>query len=251
MRSKARPPSSGRTPALLARLRENPVLAQGSDAGLRALAERADVLSFGVGERILDEGGEPDALYAMLEGTVGVFYSSEDGVDVLVKVFGAPSIFGEMEMLWKLPRLEYVETFLPTVVVRFPAAAAQDFLSREGAASFALLRDVARRLCVAAYHERALAFLPVEKRLAGVLLSFLEAHGRRDGDGVTLDLKLTYEMLARCLGVTTRSVDRTFARWLKEGWLEKSRGRYRVRELTRLEEHAAPARLALFHRLSR
>jgi CRP-like cAMP-binding protein len=105
---------------------------------------------------------------------------------------------------------------------------------------------------VAAYHERALAFQPVEMRLAGVLLSFVEAHGAPAAGGngaITLDLRLTYEMLARCLGVNTRSVDRTLAAWRRQGWLKKARGRYVFSSRAALEQRADPERLALFHRL--
>ena len=235
--------------AIARALADNPVLAQAGARTLDVLAAHSEARAWQRGERLLEEGAASDACFALVRGTVGVFYSSNDGVDVLVKIFGAPAIFGEMELLWGLPRLEYVEAFTPVVAVRMRGAELHEALRTEGALAYAMLRDVARRLCIAAYHERALAFQPVPMRLAGVLLSFAAAHGTRCDDGVVIDVPLTYEMLARCLGATTRSVDRAFATWMGEGWLARDGGRVRITDLSALEAHADPERLELFHRL--
>ncbi|MBI3178130.1 MAG: Crp/Fnr family transcriptional regulator, partial [Deltaproteobacteria bacterium] len=197
--------------AIARALADNPVLAHAGTRTIEVLAAHSEARAWQRGERLLDEGAASDACFALVRGTVGVFYSSTDGVAVLVKIFGAPAIFGEMELLWGLPRLEYVEAFTPVVAVRIRGDELHQALRSEGALAYAMLRDVARRLCIAAYHERALAFQTVPMRLAGVLLSFAAAHGTRCDDGVLIDVPLTYEMLARCLGATTRSVDRAFA----------------------------------------
>jgi Mn2+/Fe2+ NRAMP family transporter len=64
-----------------------------------------------------------------------------------------------------------------------------------------------------------------------------------------LQIKLTYEMLARCLGVTVRSIDRAMTEWTKEGWIAKNRGYYTFHNIEKLEEKADPERIALFSKL--
>jgi CRP-like cAMP-binding protein len=234
---------------LITHLRKNAIFARTAPATLERLAGLSEVLRLEKDARILEEGDASEHLFVLLSGVVGVFYSSEDGVDVLVKIFGAPAVFGEMELIFGQPRQEYVECFEPCVVARMPADDFMRFMRADPEACYVMLKDVASRLAIAAYNERALAFLDANTRLAGLFLSFLEAYGARSDDGVTLKIKLTYEMLARCLGVTVRSIDRAMTEWAKEGWLSKSKGLYTFHDLDKLEDKADPERLALFSKL--
>ncbi len=234
---------------LVEHLRHNEIFAKASLEKVEALAALAEVVTYAKDDRILEEGDASEHLFVLIKGVVGVFYSSEDGVDVLVKIFGAPAVFGEMELIFGQPRQEYVECFEPCVAARFPAHDFMKFMRGDPEACYVMLKDVAARLAIAAYNERALAFLDANTRLAGLFLSFLEAYGERTKDGVTLRIKLTYEMLARCLGVTVRSIDRAMTEWAKEGWMTKNRGTYTFHDLEKLEDKADPERIALFSKL--
>ena len=193
---------------LLHHLRRNEIFASTAADTLDHLAALAEVVTYDKEQRILEEGDPSEHLFVLIKGVVGVFYSSEDGVDVLVKIFGAPAVFGEMELIFGQPRQEYVECFEPCIAARLPAKEFMRYMRADAEACCVMLKDVASRLAIAAYNERALAFLDANTRLAGLFLSFLEAYGQRTQHGVTLRIKLTYEMLARCLGVTVRSIDR-------------------------------------------
>lgn len=234
---------------LIAHLRKNEIFARADIKKVEALAGLAEVLPVDKEGRILEEGDASEHLFVLIKGVVGVFYSSVDGVDVLVKIFGAPAVFGEMELIFGQPRQEYVECFEPCLVARLPAKDFMAFMKNDPEACYVMLKDVASRLAIAAYNERALAFLDANTRLAGLFLSFLEAYGKETDDGVTLQIKLTYEMLARCLGVTVRSIDRAMTEWAKEGWMTKNRGFYTFHDVEKLEEKADPERIALFSKL--
>ncbi len=228
-----------------------PLFAGASEASLAGLRAGSSTHRYRAEERIIAEGDDSDVVYLLESGRVGVFYSSERGVDVLVKVFSAPAVFGEMEIFFDLPRLEYVEAFDDVTVTRITKASFLAFLEAEHAVCLALLRDVAARLCISAYNERALVFLAVEQRLAALLLTFADAYGVADGDGVVLDTKLTYERLAQCLGVAEKSVERAIGKWIDEGWLRREKKRYRIAELSQLEARTDPERLSLHARLGK
>jgi CRP-like cAMP-binding protein len=230
-------------------LLKNRVFARMQPAFFKALVQTAEVMEVSRGDRVLEESDPSQHLYALTHGVVGVFYSSNAGADVLVKIFGAPAVFGEMELVHGQPRQEYVEAFEDCVVVRFDGKAFMATLHKDAPACFVMLEDVAARLCIAAYNERALAFLDAPTRLAGLFLSFLEAYGQPGGDGITLGYKLTYDMLARCLGVTARSIDRTMTTWMEEGWVRRSKGLYTFRSMADLEARSDPEGLALFSTL--
>ncbi len=220
-----------------------PVLAS-SERG-RTFVEGGEILSYAPGDRILEERDPSEHMYALLEGLVGVFYSSDEGISVLVKVFGGPALFGEMELPFRIPRMEHVEVLGAARVVRWDGQSFLELLKTEPAICFKMFEDVAKRLCISAYLERALAFQDVETRAAGLFLSLLDTAPSNRGE---LPFKLSYAMIARCLGVTEKSVERTIARWLAEGFVERRRGLYTVTDLARLRAKADPDLLLLHAR---
>src|SRR5207253_2136874 len=99
------------------------------------------------------------------------------------------------------------------------------------------------------YNERALSFLDIPTRLAGLLLSFLDVYGESSDGGIRLRAPITYEMLARCLGATQRSVERAMGGWLAEGWVWRAHKRLWFSSVAELEARADPDRITLFHKL--
>jgi hypothetical protein len=78
----------------------------------------------------------------------------------------------------------------------------------------------------------------------------MDAFAKETGDGWTvIRFALTHALLARCLGVTTRSVDRTLSSWTSAGLVENRRGFLAFRSRDELVELAGEERLALFTRL--
>jgi CRP-like cAMP-binding protein len=208
------------------------------------------MMKYGAGDRILVERQQSQELYVLVEGTCGVFYSGPDGQGVLVKIFGSPSVFGEMELLSGLPRMEYVEAFEPAHILVCNGGAVLDLWKEQPAPTYVMLNDLARRLCVAAYHERALAFHDVEERLAGLCLSFMDAFARAAPDGwIVIRFALTHPMLARCLGVNTRSIDRALKAWSDEGLVEHRKGFLAFKSREALAERVGEDRLALYTQL--
>jgi CRP-like cAMP-binding protein len=231
-------------------LRRLPLFADAGGAAFDAVVGAGYVQRWARGEHLIEEHEPSEHLFVLVEGVVGVFYSSEKGEGVLVKIFGAPSAFGEMELLTGLPRLELVEAFEPATCVVLPRAPLLALWREQAPTTMAMLTDLARRLCVAAYHERMLAFLDTETRLAALLLSFLDAYARELEDGGTMiKLPLTHEMLARCLGVTTRSIDRTVKKWSEAGFFERKKGYIVITDRAALGELAPEDRLGLFNQL--
>lgn len=232
-------------------LRRFPLFASASEVDLSALARATFRRPLPTHARLISEGEESREVYLLESGKVGVFYSSPDGTAVLVKVFSAPSFFGEMEAFFRRRRQEYVEAFEPASVLVLEVEAFEHFLSRCHPACLLLVRDLAARLSIAAYHERALCFHDVETRIASLFLTFAEAYGRPQGGGILIDYRLTYELIARCLGITLKSVERAIGRWKASGLVTVDRGRYQVLALDDLEALADPERLSLHSALGR
>lgn len=244
-------PLAADVPGTIRLLRAHPVFAPLSEQSVQKAAEGARVRLYEPGEVLLDEGESAERFWVLVEGAVGVFYRGQTRAgDVLVKIFDAPSCFGEMEMLAEIPRIEMVEAFEACKVVVLAAPVFEELFRHDAEACWQLARNLARCMIIIAYHERALVHHSVEERLAATLLSFLEAYGETRADGrVALKRKLTQEMLARCLGTATRSVERALKKWQDDGIVEREGAHYVFASYDALRAQTDPKRLLLYSRL--
>jgi CRP-like cAMP-binding protein len=238
-------------PGTVRLLRAHPVFAPLSDESVKKAAEGARVRRYDAGEILLDEGEDAACFWVLVEGAVGVYYRGQTRAgDVLVKIFDAPSCFGEMEMLAEIPRIEMVEAFEPCKLVVLPTAAFEQVFRNDAEACWQLAKNLARCMIIIAFHERALVHHSIEERLAATLLSFLEAYGETRADGrVALKRKVTQEMLARCLGTATRSVERALKKWQDDGLVEREGAHYVFSSHEALRAQTDPKRLLLYSRL--
>lgn len=199
------------------------------------------------GEPVLAEG-DPPAFFVLLAGSVKVLYRAEDGLEIVVKLLEAPAVFGEMECIANIAHLEDVHAVERARILEIPAAPFVEAIRESHALCANLLTDVAQRLCIAAQNERALAFHPVESRLAQLLLTYLDMYGLPCEAGHLIRIPLTQEGLAQALGVNRRSVTRTLQRWSTDGVLEKREGRYVVKNREALERVTDPNLLRIGYR---
>lgn len=224
---------SGRGSVTSADLR-HPVLRGVDGDVVRDLVRHGETRRYAAGELLLREGSHELACYFLVQGSVKVFYTSPDGFEVVVKVFGCPSVFGEMECTTGIAYLESAAALESCVALRVPAARLAEALERSHALSLNLLRDLAARLCIAAQNENALAFLPVSARLANLVVTYVKLYGLPAAEGTLIRIKLSQDELARGLGVAKKSVSRTLREWQEEGLILKRGGRFVVTDVAAL-----------------
>ena len=111
-----------------------------------------------------------------------------------------------------------------------------------------MLNDLSARLCIAAQNERALAFNPVETRLAQLLMTYVDMYGLPVEGGTKIRIPLTQEELANSLGVARRSVTRALKRWSEAGILRKAGRHFIVREVKSLAAFTQPKLLGISYR---
>jgi CRP-like cAMP-binding protein len=227
-------------------LLENPIFALGTKASLDHLLTEARERIVGAKESILTEGQDAGELFVLIEGAVRVFHANSSGDEVTVKLFRAPAIFGEAESFSGIPYVENVCAIEPSRLLVFPIAAILGFLEKNAGAAVLMLRDVAHRLAIAAYDEKALAFYPVTVRLANHLLDQLEYSSA----GSSSFVALTQEQMATAIGATRRSVAKDVIAWQAERILRKQGSGYVVEDLAALRRYADPLRLKLTHQIA-
>lgn len=211
-------------PDVGALLRAHPLLTGVEAAQVTALEARSRIEVLSAEAPCIREGDAPEAFWLLLSGSARVFFVSEEGLEVTVKIFCAPAAFGEIELLTGHPHAECVSMIDRGRVAIIPRSMFSALLDASARFSRNVLADTCARFLIAVQNERALAFLSVEQRLAHVLLSYARSFGVPVEGGLGLRVELSQARLALDMGVAVKSVQRTMTRWKREGLLA-TRGR--------------------------
>lgn len=180
------------------------------------------------GDLVLREGEPAEHLFVLLRGVVRVLLSDRSGLQITVKLFTAPAVFGEMEALTGTRFIETVEVVRRAQLVAIERHAMERMLSRHAELSRRLLVDVCHRFRTSAVNQGYIAFKQVDRRLANLLYSYCSTVGTQVKGGTEIVAEdLSHAALARGIAATERSVQRVFQKW-KELNLVSRRGRYYV-----------------------
>ena len=221
----------------LAKAARHPLLAVLDAPVLAAVVSASKLITFRAKRTILKEGEPPLQAFCLLSGAVRVFHRNVDGNEVTLKLFKAPALFGEMEVLAGRPFMEYVTTLELSDILLVPAAVVIKLIKTQRAFAEAMAVDLSFRLCIASHNERALAFCDVDTRLANLLVDYAELSGEPyEGGGVRITVALTGESMARDLAVSRKSMVRALAKLEEAGLASKVTGRYVVTDLAALRK---------------
>ena len=194
------PPAS----EVVVKLRSNPLLRLVDARKLEQLASKCTLTRYRANRKVVREGEAAGAVCVLISGGVRLTHrapGSEEG-EAVVKLLGAPGIFGESEAIMGIASLESAVTVVPSEVIKIPRETFDRLVRTEPRFAYGLVRDLLERLCIAREHERALAFSPVECRLASFLLDHAKLFSvPLQGGGVLVEVRLSQQLLATSLAV--------------------------------------------------
>jgi CRP/FNR family transcriptional regulator, cyclic AMP receptor protein len=191
------------------------------------LAAASRVRRYAKGQVLCSEGDPGDDLIVLEAGRVRVCRYSSAGTEIVLAEVDAPASFGELALIDGAPRAATVIAESDVRVRYLHRQVVLDLVEREPAVSIALMKSLA--FMVRATNERLsdLMVLDVPGRLAKWLLAHADAAGR-----VTLDH--SQEALARSIGTTRVSVNRSLHQLARRGIIEVGDQQIVVRDLPTL-----------------
>jgi CRP/FNR family transcriptional regulator, anaerobic regulatory protein len=216
----------------------HPLFAVLEESARRALVQSSRSVSYRGERTILREGEEATCVYFLLSGSVRVYHKKGE-IESTVKLFRAPALFGEMEVLAGKQYLVNAKTIEASEILMVPSGLFRQLVDKQPAFAAALVRDLSARLCIARSNERCLAFDDVDTRLANLLLDYSNLAGAACEEGIRIEMKLSQERMALDLGVSRKSVLRSLDRFEQLGVVSKSNGRYVIRDVDALKAHSS------------
>ncbi|MBC3194315.1 Crp/Fnr family transcriptional regulator [Pseudonocardia sp. C8] len=220
-------------------LRQTPIFRDLSVQDIAELLPDVRRHTYGRGRSLWFEGDRADDLVIVAEGQLKAHRVSVDGREVIMAVFPAVSMTGEVGLFH--PRgtrwlgLTAMTASTCLLIRRAPLLA---FMSRHPAAMQRMLEQLSITAVRAAYLFSDVAFGRIGKRVAGLLLSLLDEYGEVTPDGVRLRFRLSQGELAAHVAATRENVNRALSTLIGAGVISQRDGHFYIRDRTALERAA-------------
>jgi CRP/FNR family transcriptional regulator, cyclic AMP receptor protein len=179
------------------------------------------------GAVITRQGAAVSSLFLVTSGAVRLSAVTVSGREIVVGLLCPGDLFGEAALLGGLSQVR-AQAVGPTTVLAMPIDSLRSMLECHPATAEQLLRLIASRLhrTSAALEDALTADVP--GRVAGRLRELAEHHGERGPAGIRLRVPLTQEELARMVGASRESVNRTVGALSARGVLRSRSGRVTI-----------------------
>jgi CRP/FNR family transcriptional regulator, cyclic AMP receptor protein len=176
------------------------------------------------GEVIVRQGDTVSSLFLVIAGAVRLSSVTASGREIVVGLLCRGDLFGESALLGD-PSLVRAQAVGPTTLLALPIPSLRSTLERTPATAEELLRLIAARLhrTSAALEDAMAADLP--SRVVGRLRELADDHGVPGPNGVRLRVPLTQDELARMVGASRESVNRTVGALAARGVVRSGGGR--------------------------
>jgi len=174
-----------------------------------------------------------EVIYVILEGTVKIYVSHEDGREVILAFLGRGDTVGEMSLIDSSGRSANVVTTEKSRLLWMDRLTFQTCLRDMTSLANNLVRLLSIRLRFANEQIQALCTLDVAGRVARQILALADRYGSREAGGqVTIPLRLTQSDLGEIVGASRERVNQVVVE-LKQRGLIAVQPDHRIRVLNR------------------
>ena len=193
-------------------VRRHPVWDGAGDAAIRHLSTGWRLLDVPAHEVIVAKGEPSTEVHILVEGACRIFYpGDEPGLETTIKLARAPSVFGDVAVMMRVPYTASVASVIESRSVAVDGRIYLQALQLDTRACFRQYFDLASRFFGAIQMEETALTGTLTDRIAAILLAYAAQFGRDDEDGLLIDARLSQDDLARLTGSTRRSVSRALA----------------------------------------
>jgi CRP/FNR family cyclic AMP-dependent transcriptional regulator len=178
-----------------------------------------------------------EVVYVILEGTVKIYVSQEDGREVILAFLGPGDTVGEMSLVDSAGRSANVMTTERSRLLWMDRATFQTCLREMSPLANNLIRLLANRLRFANEQIQALCTLDVPGRVARQILALADRYGsplrgEKAAGQVTIPLRLTQSDLGEIVGASRERVNQVIVEFKQRGFLSVDPD-HRIRVLDR------------------
>ncbi|HEV2888958.1 MAG TPA: Crp/Fnr family transcriptional regulator [Frankiaceae bacterium] len=204
---------------VVALLRDTEVFAGFDLAALGQLAQRMVRRTYRRGEALFHQGDPGDALYVVLEGSVAVVVTSENGDRMVLTTLVPPDVLGEIALLDGGSRSASAEAVEETTALVLSRAAFLELVRDQPSFVEQLLRILGALVRRLSEQASDFVFLDLPGRVAKAIVRLAEDTGGTL-DGVPVEVVVTQQRLAEMVGGSRQSVNQILHAFAARGIVE-------------------------------
>jgi len=174
-----------------------------SAAEMREISTHGVARTYPKGAVVVTEGDTTDTLFVILDGSVKVYATDDNGREIVFLTQGPGEYFGEL-ILDEGPRSASVITLEASRLLSVPKRELQDFVATHPAFALNVMRKLISRVRTLSASVKSLALMDVYGRVARLLLELAE---ETDGH-MEIRQRLTQQDLASRVGASREMVGR-------------------------------------------
>lgn len=212
------------------------------DDALEILANRGQLRPYRKGEVIYRRGEPCDTFMIIISGRVKVINISSGGKEVVLYFLAGGDICGEIGALDGEERAANAVALEPAEVFLIQTRDLMSALTTHPLAMFEIIKSLCARLRAGAAMIED-STLEMRGRTAKGLLRLARQHGRKQADGVCLQLTISQEDLGKYIGLTRANVSRQLGALKEAGVIKIDGSQIVITDETELSEIAEVAAL--------
>ncbi|NBT28803.1 MAG: Crp/Fnr family transcriptional regulator [Gammaproteobacteria bacterium] len=197
-------------------LRQVPLFSGLHDNDLTSLAQMAREVEVGVGDVIIHQGSQSDALYVVTEGQIRVFLTDESGKEIILSLDGPGTVVGEISVLDGGLRSASVAARQNTRLLKIEGSALRELLQSNMSLALALISALASQVRKLTDATHGLALTSAYRRLVRKLYEYAE---EENGQRVITE-RLTHQLLADMIGCSREMVSRIMSDLSRGGYIQ-------------------------------
>lgn len=198
-------------------LRETEVFSRVDETTAAELAQRMVRRTFRRGEVLFHQGDPADSLYVLVDGTVAVVVTNENGDRMVLTTLAPPDVLGEIALLDGGTRSASAEAVEDTAALVLSRAAFLQLLRDHPPFTEQLLRSLGGLVRRLSEQASDFVFLDLPGRVAKAVLRLAEDAGL---DGAPVEVTVTQQRLAEMVGGSRQSVNQILHAFAARGILE-------------------------------
>jgi len=187
---------------------------------------------------LFNQGDEANICYVLLSGEIRLLMLTPDGKRVIIDIIGPGVHLGFFVALAGKQYPLSAEIIEDCQLYAWDAARMREFVLETPHLTMNIISALTERVTCLQTKIQQLATENVEHRIAHSLLMLSRHLGKKEEDGILIDMPLTHRDLAEMSGTNIYSVSRVLHQWEIEGIITTGRKRVLLRSPERLPCHS-------------
>jgi CRP-like cAMP-binding protein len=193
-----------------------------------ALLPASKTTAYDKGQTIYGLDTYPRNIYMVINGTVGIMHTADDGSAVLLDIVRPNDLFGESAFIAVSEHREGAKAIERTEVMAWAVSEMKELLTAQPRLAEVMLQVLAHRNALYARRIESLTIDSIDRRLARALLHLSERLGTQEEGGAVWMIPLTQRLLSQYIGTSREIISHHMNRFRRSGYVDYSRRAIRL-----------------------